>query len=70
MCFIDIFEPKQVKQIFDESCKHAKPGCDKITSKVFEKNFAKNLSIIQRQISLNKYKFSRFEVFLKTKKHY
>ena len=71
MTFLDIFNEKDiVKKIFDETCKHAKPGADKITYKEFEDNFELNISVIKNKILCKKYKFTRFEIFLKVKKHY
>lgn len=70
MTFLDIFETDAPENIFDETCKRAKPGADKITYKQFEHEFDKNIDTIKNKINHHSYKFTRFEVFLKTKKHY
>lgn len=70
MTFLELFDTDMPKNIFAETCKRAKPGADKITYKQFERELDANINTIKAKIADRKYKFTRFEVFLKTKKHY
>lgn len=70
MRFIDIFESDYPQLVLNEYCSHAKPGADKVTYKAFKKAYDENISIITNHIRNHKYKFTRFELFLKVKKHY
>lgn len=71
MEFLDEFKNiAALKEVFDNVCRRSKPGADKITYKVFEADFNKNLETIRGKIEKKKYKFTRFEISLKPKKHY
>ncbi len=70
MKFLDIFQSGYPQVVLNEYCSHSKPGADKVTYKVFKKDFEKSISIITNQIRSHKYKFTRFELFLKVKRHY
>lgn len=70
MEFVDIFDTELPSKILEEHCSRSKPGADKISYKNFKAQFPQEVSEIKARISNNKYKFTRFEVMLKAKKHY
>ena len=68
--FIDIFDTELPYQILNDYCNRAKPGKDKVNYKKFKQDFEKTVSVVKEQIGNKKYKFTRFELALKIKKHY
>ena len=70
MEFVDIFNTDLPAKILEEYCSRAKPGADKISYKSFSAQFPQEVLKIKERILSNKYKFTRFEVMLKAKKHY
>lgn len=70
MEFIDIFDTDLPVKILEEHCSRSKPGADKISYKNFKAQFPQELGEIKARILKDKYKFTRFEVMLKAKKHY
>ena len=69
MGFSEFFTVETATRIFKESCKRAKPGADRVTASAFEVNLESEILSIQRKITERKYKFTRFEVALKVKRH-
>lgn len=70
MEFVDIFNTDYPAKILEEYCSRAKPGADKISYKSFRTQFPQEVRKIKNRISNNKYKFTRFEIMLKARKHY
>ena len=71
MNFVEIFDDRErLKEIFNMTCRCAKPGADKITYTEFYKDFDKHCVQIKDRIVRQKYRFTRFELFLKPKRHY
>ena len=70
MEFVDIFDTDVPAKVLAEHCSRSKPGADKISYKSFKTHFPQEIGEIKTRISNNKYKFTRFEIMLKAKKHY
>ena len=68
--FIDIFDTEVPYQVMNDYCNRSKPGKDKVNYKRFKRDFEKILPVVKSQISSQKFKFTRFELSLKLKKHY
>lgn len=70
MEFIDVFSTDLPKKVLEEHCSRSKPGADKVSYKQFKTGFDQEIEEIKNRILKDKYKFTRFEVMLKAKKHY
>lgn len=70
MGFVDIFDTDTPRRILDEHCSRAKPGADRINYRSFKRDFDASMPDIKSRIATKKYKFTKFEVMLKVKKHY
>ena len=68
--FIDIFDTEVPYQVMNDYCNRSKPGKDKVNYKQFKRDFEKILPVVKSQIASQKFKFTRFELSLKLKKHY
>lgn len=70
MGFLEIFDTEAPRRILEDYCSRSKPGADKINYQHFKNDFDASLPLIKSRIASQKYKFTRFEVMLKVKKHY
>lgn len=70
MSFLEIFDTDAPHRILEDYCSRSKPGADKINYQHFKNDFEASLPLIKSRIASQKYKFTRFEVMLKVKKHY
>lgn len=68
--FIDIFDTEIPKQVLTDYCNRSKPGKDKINYQKFKKDFDRVVPALREQIAKETFKFTRFELALKLKKHY
>lgn len=68
--FTDVFNTEIPYQILTGYCNRAKPGKDKVNYQKFKKDFKENLPVLKSQIESHRFKFTRFELSLKNKKHY
>lgn len=68
--FADIFDTEIPCQVLNDYCNRAKPGKDKVNYKKFKQDFKKIVPVVKAQIENQKFKFTRFELALKLKKHY
>lgn len=70
MEFLEILDTETPLKMLDEYCSRAKPGADKINYQTFRAKYSVELPLIKEKIKAHTYKFTRFEVMLKVKKHY
>ena len=69
MFFSEFYTVENATRVFKEHCKRAIPGADRVTAFAFEKSIVEEIHSIQSKIREGKYKFTRFEVSLKVKRH-
>ncbi len=70
MNFLDYFDNGTPQRVLEEYCSRAKPGADKLNYKKFKERFDSILPETRERVASQKYKFIKFEVMLKVKKHY